>query len=122
MEVARGNWKIWAALATIYVVWGSTYLGIKIAVRTQPPLLSGGARFLAAGPHPELLPGPETGDRGHFLTFRLPDAAAVHAALHAAGVIADYRDDRLRLGFGLYHGEEDVDELLRRLATIPNWP
>jgi drug/metabolite transporter (DMT)-like permease len=47
--MARGNWKIWAALGTIYIVWGSTYLGIKIAVRTQPPLLSGGTRFLAAG-------------------------------------------------------------------------
>jgi len=80
------------------------------------------ARFLAAGPHPELLPGTESGDRGHFLTFRLPDAAAVHAALHAAGVIADYRDDRLRIGFGLYHGDDDVAELLRRLATIPGWP
>jgi len=47
--MARGDWRIWAALATIYVVWGSTYLAIKIAVRTQPPLLSGGTRFLAAG-------------------------------------------------------------------------
>ena len=43
------RWKIWAALGTIYVVWGSTYLAIKISVRTQPPLLSGGARFVVAG-------------------------------------------------------------------------
>jgi len=84
-------------------------------------------RFLAGGPHPELVP-PEAeepgrvGERGHFLTFRLPDAAAVHAALHAAGVIADHRHDRVRFGFGLYHGEVDVDELLRRLATVPGWP
>ena len=34
------------------------------------------ARFLAAGRHPELVPGNEVGERGHFLTFRLPDAAA----------------------------------------------
>jgi kynureninase len=80
------------------------------------------ARFLVAGPHPELVPGTEVGDRGHFLTFRLPDAAAVHSALHAAGVITDYRDDRLRIGFGLYHDEPDVDELVRRLAAIPGWP
>jgi kynureninase len=85
-------------------------------------------RFLAAGPHPELLPPADpraaeaAGERGHFLTFRLPDAAAVHAALHAAGVITDYRDDRLRIGFGLYHDEADIDELLRRLSTIPGWP
>jgi kynureninase len=81
-------------------------------------------RFLAAAPHPELLPPADEagGDRGHFLTFRVPDAGAMHAALHAAGVITDYRDDRLRIGFGLYHDDADVDELLRRLAAVPGWP
>jgi drug/metabolite transporter (DMT)-like permease len=33
----------------VYVVWGSTYLGIRFAVETLPPFLMGGARFLAAG-------------------------------------------------------------------------
>jgi drug/metabolite transporter (DMT)-like permease len=37
------------AFATIYVVWGSTYLGIRIAVDTLPPFLMAGARFLVAG-------------------------------------------------------------------------
>ena len=40
---------IWAALLVIYVVWGSTYLGIKVAVETMPPLLAAGSRFLTAG-------------------------------------------------------------------------
>ena len=40
---------IWAALLVVYVVWGSTYLGIKVVVETLPPLLSAGSRFLAAG-------------------------------------------------------------------------
>jgi len=83
-------------------------------------------RFLAGGPHPELLPpgdpSGEPGERGHFLTFRLADAAAVHAALHAGGVIADHRDDRLRIGFGLYHEKADADELRRRLQTVAGWP
>ncbi len=35
--------------ATIYLVWGSTYLGIRIAVETLPPFLMAGARFLIAG-------------------------------------------------------------------------
>ncbi len=48
MRTVPGRWKVWAALGTIYLVWGSTYLAIKIAVRHQPPLLSGGTRFLAA--------------------------------------------------------------------------
>jgi drug/metabolite transporter (DMT)-like permease len=38
-----------AALATVYVVWGSTYLGIALAIETLPPLLMAGARFLLAG-------------------------------------------------------------------------
>jgi drug/metabolite transporter (DMT)-like permease len=39
----------WAALATVYVVWGSTYLAIRVMVETMPPLLAAGARFSAAG-------------------------------------------------------------------------
>ena len=39
----------WAALATVYVVWGSTYLAIRYTVESLPPLLAMGARFLAAG-------------------------------------------------------------------------
>src|SRR5437588_12526232 len=35
--------------AALYLVWGSTYLGIKFAVETLPPLLMAGARFLLAG-------------------------------------------------------------------------
>src|SRR6266545_8099640 len=37
------------AFATVYLVWGSTYLGIRFAVETLPPFLMGGARFLTAG-------------------------------------------------------------------------
>jgi len=40
---------VWAALLIVYVVWGSTYFGIKIAVETMPPLLAAGSRFLTAG-------------------------------------------------------------------------
>jgi drug/metabolite transporter (DMT)-like permease len=40
---------IWAALATVYVVWGSTYLAIRVVVQAGiPPLLGMGTRFLAA--------------------------------------------------------------------------
>ncbi|HKG90264.1 MAG TPA: EamA family transporter [Gemmatimonadaceae bacterium] len=38
-----------AAFAILYVVWGSTYLAIRYAVETMPPLLMAGTRFLAAG-------------------------------------------------------------------------
>ncbi|MGP3688241.1 EamA family transporter [Streptomyces sp. IBSNAI002] len=40
---------VWTALVLVYVVWGSTYLGIRIVVETMPPFLSAGARFITAG-------------------------------------------------------------------------
>jgi drug/metabolite transporter (DMT)-like permease len=40
---------VWIALLTVWVVWGSTYFGIKVVVDTMPPLLAGGSRFLVAG-------------------------------------------------------------------------
>ncbi|MFI8106233.1 EamA family transporter [Streptomyces sp. NPDC086023] len=40
---------VWAALLIVYVVWGSTYLGIRVVVETVPPFLSSGGRFLVAG-------------------------------------------------------------------------
>jgi drug/metabolite transporter (DMT)-like permease len=38
-----------AALGTIYLVWGSTYLAIRVTDRTMPPLLMSSVRFLIAG-------------------------------------------------------------------------
>jgi drug/metabolite transporter (DMT)-like permease len=43
------RWQVAAALGIVYVVWGSTYLGIAIMVRTLPPLLAAGVRYTAAG-------------------------------------------------------------------------
>jgi drug/metabolite transporter (DMT)-like permease len=37
------------ALATVYLVWGSTYLAIRVTDRTMPPLLMSSVRFLVAG-------------------------------------------------------------------------
>ena len=40
---------VWVALVIVYILWGSTYLGIRIAVETMPPLLMAGVRFAIAG-------------------------------------------------------------------------
>jgi drug/metabolite transporter (DMT)-like permease len=40
---------VWAALWTVYIVWGSTYLALRVLVETIPPLISTGGRFLLAG-------------------------------------------------------------------------
>ena len=46
-HASRG--QIIAGFASIYVIWGSTYLAIRYAVETIPPFLMGGVRFLISG-------------------------------------------------------------------------
>lgn len=43
------TWKILLAFGTIYFVWGSTFLAIRIGVREVPPFLLAGMRFSIAG-------------------------------------------------------------------------
>jgi drug/metabolite transporter (DMT)-like permease len=40
---------VWTALGAVYVIWGSTYLAIRVMVETVPPLLGAGVRFVLAG-------------------------------------------------------------------------
>jgi drug/metabolite transporter (DMT)-like permease len=42
-------WLIWVALGIVYVIWSTTYLGIRISNETLPPLIAAGTRFVIAG-------------------------------------------------------------------------
>jgi drug/metabolite transporter (DMT)-like permease len=42
-------WLVIAAFGAVYLIWGSTYLGIRLAIDSLPPLLMGGTRFILAG-------------------------------------------------------------------------
>src|ERR1044071_1702303 len=41
--------KLVLAFAAVYLIWGSTYLAIRYAIETLPPLLFASTRFLVAG-------------------------------------------------------------------------
>lgn len=41
--------SIAVALGAVYLIWGSTYLAIRLVVESMPPLLSAGSRFVVAG-------------------------------------------------------------------------
>ncbi len=43
------RWQLALAFASLYVIWGSTYLAIKVAIETMPPFLMASSRFLVAG-------------------------------------------------------------------------
>ncbi|AXQ31809.1 EamA family transporter [Solimonas sp. K1W22B-7] len=63
------NSSVALALATVYLVWGSTYLAIRVGVRDLPPFLFSGSRFMAAG----LLMLLWARSRGHRLPQRWQD-------------------------------------------------
>jgi selenocysteine lyase/cysteine desulfurase len=73
--------------------------------------ISGSALFEQAS---LVVPADET-RRGNFLTFETPQAQAIHRDLKQLRVTTDVRGHRLRLGFGIYQTEEEVDDLVRRI-------
>lgn len=48
-EVAGSSRSGWAALLVVWLVWGSTYLAIRVGVRTMPPFTLAAIRYLVAG-------------------------------------------------------------------------
>lgn len=74
--------------------------------------------FLSTAKQPgELIPERAHG-RGNFLTFRTEAAGGIYERLHDRQVITDFRGDRLRIGFGVYHDDADVHRLVSILADI----
>jgi drug/metabolite transporter (DMT)-like permease len=99
---------IWVALAIVYVVWGSTYLGIKIAVDTIPPLLAAGSRFLTAA---ALLAA--------ILVWRGTSLRITRAELGASAIAGGLL---LGLGVGLVHvAETRIDSSIAAMiaGTVP---
>jgi drug/metabolite transporter (DMT)-like permease len=102
----------WLALITVWIVWGSTYLGIQLAVDTIPPLLMAGFRFLTAGTVMFAIVGPRHARGARRPTVRHLRSTLVIAALLLVG------------GNGLLSvGETSVDSGLAALivATVPAW-
>lgn len=84
----------------------------KICAKLDP-LRDETARRIASGEagklaEAEILQPTKQGPRARFLALKHPDAVAWRAKLLAADIVTDARDDILRIGFGLYHDEEDV--------------
>jgi selenocysteine lyase/cysteine desulfurase len=63
-----------------------------------------------------IVPASQLDRLGHFLTFVREDASEIETRLAARDIVVDYRGNRLRFGFGLYHDEDDLLALVDRLA------
>ncbi len=68
--------------------------------------------------HPgHLVPTPSA-QTGNFLTFQSERAAELYRSLHDRKVVTDYRRDRLRIGFGVYHDRNDVAQLVESIDAL----
>ena len=72
---------VWTALTVVYIVWGSTYLGIRVVVETMPPLVSMGVRFVLAAGLLGVLIAARHGVRALTVTRRQAAAAGVLGVL-----------------------------------------
>ena len=66
----------------------------------------------------ELLNPLDGAPHARFLAFRTPNAQRWYAELKARNCITDVRGDVLRIGFGIYQDEEDVERLLELLGRL----
>ncbi len=104
--------RIAVALGALYVVWGSTYLAIRVVVETIPPLTGSAVRFLIAGSllyAATIRSGDASGDRPGRREWR--DAAIIGGLLLAGG------NGLLAIG------EQTVPSGIAALiiATLPLW-
>ena len=65
-----------------------------------------------------LLSNPDGSVRPRFLTYVNGRASDISRELMDQDVITDYRNDRLRIGFSIYHDKEDIERLVRVLSTV----
>ena len=57
-----------------------------------------------------------TRERGHFLCYETPSAAAIHDRLARAAIVTDVRGPRIRFGFGCYHTEAEIERAVEAIA------
>jgi drug/metabolite transporter (DMT)-like permease len=108
-DARRARWLVVVSLFLVYVVWGSTYFAMRVALDAFPPFLMCGSRFVSAG---GLL----------FLALRLRGDAAPTARQWGASAIVGFL--LLMCGNGLVAiAERTIDSGVAAtvVATVPLW-
>ncbi|HXY80055.1 MAG TPA: EamA family transporter [Gaiellaceae bacterium] len=111
--------RVWIALSTVYVIWGSTYLGIKLAGETIPPLFAVSTRFIAAGLLMAAVAFWRRGSRAFHLTWpELRAAALVGVLLPGANALLFIAERHVATGLSsLIIGAVPLWVVLLRTAT-----
>ena len=119
---SRAGFPAWAALMVVWVVWGSTYLAIRVADRTIPPFAMAGARYLAAGA--VLYPLAWLGSRRRHAAVRGPAVGRASSRLAQWGGMAVVGTLLLAFGNGgVSYAEQTLPSGLAALlvASVPLW-
>jgi kynureninase len=115
---ASGLYRFNAAMEWLESTGTSIAQVHRHAVELQKRFLDECARARLEPFAPSHLRPPLGVERGNFLAFEEDDAPALHRAITAQEITIDQRGRRLRFGFGVYHDEDDVRELVERLERV----
>jgi drug/metabolite transporter (DMT)-like permease len=118
---SHGGFSAWAALLVVWLVWGSTYLAIRVADRSIPPFAMAAARYLTAGA--VLYPFVWLGTRRRLATPR-PAGCRASSRLAQWGGMAVVGTLLLAFGNGgVSYAEQTLPSGLAALlvASVPLW-
>ena len=93
------NAKVWTALVTVYIIWGSTYLGIAYAGETIPPLFAASTRFITAGTLMTLLvaaSSPDYAPQARYVVVGATGATADFSLVPGGVIEGIVRDEKTR--------------------------
>jgi drug/metabolite transporter (DMT)-like permease len=119
---SRAGFSAWAALLVVWLVWGSTYLAIRVADRSIPPFAMAAARYLTAGA--VLYPLAWLGSRGHQAAAPRPAGSRASSRLAQWGGMAVVGTLLLAFGNGgVSYAEQTLPSGLAALlvASVPLW-
>lgn len=119
---SRAGLSAWAALLVVWVVWGSTYLAIRVADRSIPPFAMAAARYLTAGA--VLYPVAWLGTRRRPAAAVLPPGRGSSSRLAQWGGMAVVGTMLLAFGNGgVSYAEQTLPSGLAALlvASVPLW-
>src|SRR5487761_1631305 len=118
----HGSYSAWVALLVVWVVWGSTYLAIRVADQSIPPFAMAAARYLTAGA--VLYPAAWLGSRRRQAAMPRPAGGRAPSRLAQWGGMAVVGTLLLAFGNGgVSYAEQTLPSGLAALlvASVPLW-
>jgi selenocysteine lyase/cysteine desulfurase len=129
VEYSDSGFRFWGStqdLTPLYrfnSVWEQYFeLGIEIE-QIHAYIQSIQTHFLKSIDNNDHFLNTDLSEQGHFLTAQLPSSDLTkqcHAELTSHGILTDFRENRLRFGFGMYLVQDDIDRFCKQIKITLN--